>query len=86
MSEFDFIEKNAIAQGVYYLISSDHVDELYKKHGYDEDDEVPDTLKIDGRDYLFTQQFIERDGKDYEIVILANGFDWENVLEFNDDV
>lgn len=86
MIHFDFIEKNAINHGSYYLLSREHVDELYAQAGFTDDDEqVPNFLEIDGKDCLFTENFVERNGKEYEIVIVANGFRWEDVLVFDDE-
>ena len=87
MLQFDFIEKNALMQGTYYLLSRDHVDELYKAAGFkDEDEEVPNFLNVGGKECLFTENFIERNGIEYEIVIVSTGFRWEDVLVFTDDV
>lgn len=86
MLHFDFIEKNAINHGTYYLLSRDHVDQLYAQAGYtDADEKVPNFLEIDGKDCLFTENFVERNGQEYEIVIVAKGFHWEDVLVFDDE-
>lgn len=86
MLQFDFIEKNALMQGTYYLLSREHVDELYEEAGFTDDEiEIPNFLNIGGKECLFTENFVERNGKEYEIVIVSNGFRWEDVLVFTDE-
>ncbi len=86
MLQFDFIEKNALMQGTYYLLSRDHVDELYEKAGFtDSEEDVPNFLTVGDKECLFTENFVERDGVEYEIVIVSNGFRWEDVLVLDDD-
>ncbi len=85
MSQTDFIEKNAISQGTYYLLSREHVDALYDQAGFDEDaEEVPNYLTVGDKEILFTENFVERDGEEYEIVIIANEFKWSDVLVFDE--
>jgi len=85
MLQFDFIEKNALTHGTYFLLSRDHVDELYAQAGFADDDEkVPNFLTIGDKEVLFTENFVERDGKEYEIIIVANDFHWSDVLVFDD--
>lgn len=85
MLKFDFIEKNAISKGTYYLLSRDHVDELYRQAGFeDSDEQVPNYLNVEGKEILFTENFVEHNGEECEIVIVAHGFQWSDVLVFDD--
>ncbi len=73
-------------QGSYCLVERSRVNDLYREAGYDlESEEIPNFLKIDGADCLFTENFVEKDGKEYEIVMLANGFSWEDILVYDED-
>lgn len=76
------IQKEAYGTGRYYLIDIDKVLEIYKSAGYDvEDDdaEVPTNLQIGTENCFFTGDFIRRGERYYEIVIVAEGFTWDEV-------
>lgn len=76
------LKKNAFATGKYYLLDIDYVLEIYKESGYDiEDDEttVPTHLEVNGESCFFTGDFIRRNEKYYEIVIISEGFSWDEV-------
>lgn len=78
------LSKLSSQRGEYILIERDHIDELYRQAGFAEDeDEVPNFLTIDGQSCLFTENFVEKDGKEYEIVMVASGFSWEDILVFD---
>jgi hypothetical protein len=77
--------KMSPVKGEYYLIERDKIDELYKDAGHKEEDEVPNFITIDGKECLFTENFIEKDGKEYEIVIVAHGFSWEDIIIYEDE-
>ena len=87
MTASDTLSKIAPIKGEYYLVARDQVDELYAAAGHsdNEEDDVPNFIKIDGKECLFTENFIEKDGKEYEIVMVANGFSWEDILIYEDD-
>lgn len=73
-------------RGEYILVERSKVDELYKAAGHvDEEEEIPNFITIEGRDCLFTENFIEKDGKEYEIVMVAEGFSWEDILIYDED-
>ena len=46
---------------------------------------LPNFIKIEGKECLFTENFIEKDGKEYEIVMVAEGFSWEDILIYDED-
>ena len=81
----DPLSKISPVKGEYYLVERSKVDELYTKNGFTNEEEVPNYLSIDGKECLFTENFIELDGVEYEIVMVANGFSWENILTFDED-
>ena len=73
-------------RGEYFLVERNKVDELYKAAGHsDEEEEIPNFIKIEGKECLFTENFIEKDGKEYEIVMVAEGFSWEDILIYDED-
>lgn len=81
------VAKRAFSTGQYYLLDIDAVLDIYKKAGFDienEDEEVPNVLAVDGEECFFTGDLVKRNDKYYEIVIAANGFKWEEV-ETEDD-
>jgi hypothetical protein len=76
------LQKQAFATGRYYLIDIDKVLEIYKTAGYNvEDDEadVPTNLQIGSENCFFTGDFIRRGDRYYEIVIVSEGFSWDEV-------
>jgi hypothetical protein len=80
------LESLSPIKGEYFLIERPQVEELYRKAGYkDEDEEVPNFIAIDGRECLFTENFVELNGKEYEIVIASAGFNWEDVLVYQEE-
>lgn len=82
MSKGSRLESLAYGTGRYYLVDIDQVLEIYKGAGFDvEDDEadVPTNLMVDGQDCFFTGDFIQRGERYYEIVIVADGFTWDEV-------
>lgn len=80
------LESLSPIKGEYFLVERAQVEELYRKAGYkDEDEEVPNFISIDGKECLFTENFVELHGKEYEIVIASAGFNWEDVLVYQDD-
>ena len=80
------LENATPVRGEYFLVERNKVDDLYKAAGFSEDaDEIPNFIKIDGKDCLFTENFIEKDGKEYEIVMVAEGFAWEDILIYDDE-
>jgi hypothetical protein len=84
------VEK-AFGNGQYYLIDVETVVTLYRDAGYDvdnEDEEVPNVLTIDGQECFFTGDLVKRNHIYYEIVIVANGFSWDEVesdADFDDE-
>ncbi|MEY4065245.1 MAG: hypothetical protein RIR26_1453 [Pseudomonadota bacterium] len=84
------VEK-AFGNGQYYLIDVETVVSLYRDAGYDvdnEDEEVPNVLTIDGHECFFTGDLVKRDQVYYEIIIVANGFSWDEVesdADFDDE-
>ncbi len=73
-------------QGSYCLVERNKVNDLYREAGFDLDaEEIPNFLKVDGADCLFTENFVEKDGKEYEIIMIANGFSWEDILVYDED-
>jgi hypothetical protein len=72
-------------KGEYYLVERDKIDDLYRHAGHNDEDEVPNFITIDGKECLFTENFIEKDGKEYEIVMVANGFSWEDIIIYDED-
>ena len=82
MSSLSTLEKNALVSGNYHLIEEDKVVELYEAAGFNLDDEsaeFPDVLTIEGKECYFSGDAIMRGGKYYEIVIILNGFTWEEL-------
>lgn len=81
------LSKMALLKGDYFLIERSKVDELYSQAGYPHsDEEVPNFIKIGDKDCLFTENFIEKDGKEYEIVMVSNGFSWEDILTYEEEL
>ena len=81
------VEK-AFGNGQYYLIDVETVVTVYRDAGYDvdnEDEEVPNVLTVDGQECFFTGDLVKRNNTYYEIVIVANGFSWEEVESDFDD-
>ena len=86
MTSFESLSKLSPIKGEYYLVERSKVSELYKKHGFgDSEEEVPNYIVIDGKECLFTENFIERDNVEYEIVMVANGFSWEDIMIFENE-
>lgn len=86
MSGSETLSKISPLKGEYYLIERSKVDELYRNAGYQDDEEdVPNFITIDGKECLFTENFVEKDGKEYEIVMASNGFSWEDILIYDDE-
>lgn len=86
MSTSETLEKMAPMNGKYYLIERSQIDELYRKAGHsDDEEEVPNFIVVDGKECLFTENFVEKDGKEYEIVMVANGFSWEDILVYDEE-
>ena len=80
------LESQAPIRGEYFLIERSKVPDLYKAAGFSEDDdEVPNFIKIDGQECLFTENFIEKNGVEYEIVMVAQGFSWDDILIYDDE-
>jgi hypothetical protein len=80
------LSKLSPIRGEYFLVERSKVDELYKAAGHsDEVEEIPNFIKIEGKECLFTENFIEKDGKEYEIVMVAEGFSWEDILIYDED-
>ena len=77
--------KMSPVKGEYYLVERDKIDDLYRNAGHNDEDEVPNFITIDGKECLFTENFIEKDGKEYEIVMVANGFSWEDIIIYDED-
>lgn len=88
MSKGSKLQSVAYGSGRYYLLDIDQVLEIYKDAGFDvEDDEVdvPTNLLVDGEDCFFTGDFIQRGERYYEIVIVAEGFTWDEVENEEED-
>lgn len=86
MSSSETLAKIAPMKGEYYLIERSQIDELYRNAGHkDDEEEVPNFITIDGKECLFTENFVEKDGKEYEIVMVANGFTWEDILVYDEE-
>jgi hypothetical protein len=80
------LESLSPVKGEYYLIERSKVDELYEKAGFHENsEEVPNFITVDGKECLFTENFVELKGKEYEIVMISSGFHWEDVLVYEND-
>ena len=82
------LAKLSLLSGDYYLIDVDQVIELYRDAGFDvdnEDEEVPNTLVIDGLECFFTGDHVLRNKRYYEIVIAAKDFKWDEVLHDEED-
>lgn len=82
MTTLSSLEKTALISGNYLLLEEDKVIELYEGAGYNLDDETvefPDVLTIEGKECYFTGDAIMRGGKYYEIVLILNGFTWEEM-------
>lgn len=72
--------------GEYYLIEKEQVEEFYREAGFgDTAENIPNYLTIDDRDCLFTENFVEMNGKEYEIVMVSKGFKWDDVLIVDDE-
>ncbi|MBX9702588.1 MAG: hypothetical protein K2X39_00405 [Silvanigrellaceae bacterium] len=80
------IEKMAFSKGQYYLVETSKISDLYRAAGLDENsDKLPNFITIDGKECLFTENFIEKNGKEFEIVMIAEGFSWEDIIVYEDD-
>lgn len=82
MSTQSTLASHAHITGQYYLIPVDMVIELYRKAGFDvdnEDEDVPTVLKIDDTECFFTGDHIRRGEKYFEIVVAAKDFSWDEV-------
>lgn len=80
------LSKLSPIRGEYFLVERNKVDELYKAAGHsDEEEEIPNFIKIEGKECLFTENFIEKDGKEYEIVMVAEDFSWEDILIYDEE-
>jgi len=81
----------AFGNGQYYLIDVETVVSVYRDAGYDvdnEDEEVPNVLTVDGQECFFTGDLVKRNNTYCEIVIVANGFSWDEVesdADFDDE-
>lgn len=72
--------------GEYYLIEREQVEEFYRQAGFQDNAEnVPNYLTIDGNDCLFTENFVEMNGKEFEIVMVSKGFKWDDVLIIDEE-
>lgn len=86
MSSSETLSQIAPMKGEYYLVERSKVDELYRAAGHQEDSaEVPNFITVDGKECLFTENFVEKDGKEYEIVMVANGFSWEDIMVYDEE-
>jgi hypothetical protein len=85
MALSDTLVKMSPVKGEYYLVEREKIDDLYRNAGHADEDEVPNFITIDGKECLFTENFIEKDGKEYEIVMVANGFSWEDIIIYDED-
>lgn len=72
-------------KGEYYLVEREKIEDLYRNAGYNDEDTIPNYLTIDGKECLFTENFLEKDNKEYEIVIVANGFSWDDLIIYDED-
>jgi hypothetical protein len=85
------IAERAFGNGQYYLLDVETVVSIYREAGYDvdnEDEEVPNVLTVDGQECFFTGDLVKRNNTYYEIVIAANGFNWDEVesdADFDDE-
>ncbi|RDB37172.1 hypothetical protein [Spirobacillus cienkowskii] len=86
MALSDTLVKMSPIKGEYYLVEREKTEELYRNAGYnDEEEQIPNFINIDGKECFFTENFIEKDGKEFEIVIVANGFSWEDIIIYEDE-
>ncbi|APJ04913.1 hypothetical protein [Silvanigrella aquatica] len=85
MALSETLVKMSPVKGEYYLVEREKIDYLYRNAGHSDEDEVPNFITIDGKECLFTENFIEKDGKEYEIVMVANGFSWEDIIIYDED-
>ena len=72
--------KGGFNSGSYYLVDRETVEKIYEDAGYTEEDEIPNFMVINDIECLFTENYIEKDGKEYEIVMVANGFSWADIV------
>jgi hypothetical protein len=80
------LAKHCLEKGEYYLIERETVENLFVQAGYGDDEEIPNFIKIDGKECMFTENYIEKNGKEYEIVLVAQGFSWEDVVIYEDEM
>lgn len=85
MALSETLVKMSPVKGEYYLVEREKIDDLYRNAGHGDEDEVPNFITIDGKECLFTENFVEKDGKEYEIVMVANGFSWEDIIIYDED-
>lgn len=76
----------ALKKGQYYFIEKEEVSKLFKKLWAEKTNEAPPNyLVIDDKECLFTENYIEKNGKSYELVIVANDFSWSEVIKYEQD-
>jgi hypothetical protein len=66
----------------------DKVLEIYQSAGYDVDNDdvdVPTNLQVGSENCFFTGDFVRRGERYYEIVIVAEGFSWDEVENEDED-
>ena len=72
--------------GSYYLVEKSKVDQFYRTAGHKDSEEiVPNFIEVDGKECLFTEQFLQKDGKEYELVIVAEGFSWKDIMVYEEE-
>jgi hypothetical protein len=76
----------SLKKGQYYFIEKQEVGKLYKKFWKESTTEPPPNyLTIDNLECLFTENFIEKNGKTYELVLVANDFSWSEVIKYEQE-
>ncbi len=75
-------------KGEYHLIALSEVIEIYRSIGVDITDDAsnpPHIVNVSGKECLFTGELLDIDETTHEVVMVANGFSWEDLLDDDED-
>jgi hypothetical protein len=81
----NLFDEKKFQSGRYYLIERDTVEQIYEEAGYSEEDDLPNFLVVNDKECLFTENYIEKDGKEYEVVMIAEGFSWGDIHVYEEE-
>jgi len=81
----NLFEQKGFSKGTYYLVDRESVEKLFEDAGYGDEDDVPNFMVVNGVECLFTENFIEKEGVEYEIVMVAEGFSWSDIAIYDHD-